>query len=142
MGQPDHKFWLIGNRLSAIIAVGVTGFLAAEEFRAIFSDPPRKFSWLFPLDSLPLPTWTAVALNVFFYLYMLWLGFWGCRKTQGKERIVVAGFCTGGLFGLAGPIRALASPRAVMAIQSIQAAGMSVAFVAALLILLRSPALE
>ena len=71
---------------------------------------------------------------------MLWLGYWGYRGTQGSERVVVGGLFTAALLGLLGSIRALGSPQAITAIRSVQALGMSVAFVAALLILLKSPA--
>jgi hypothetical protein len=138
MERREHKFQLIGNRFSAIIAVCLTGFLAARDLRAIFSAAPYKSGWLIPLDSLPLPIWALITLNLYFYMYMLWLGVWGCRGTQGSERVVVVGFFTSALFGLLGPIKTLASPHAITAIRSVQAVGMSVAFFAALLILLKS----
>lgn len=133
-------FQLIGNRFSAIIAVCLTGFLAAGALRAIFLDAPHKSGWLIPLDSLPLPIWAVITLNLYFYFSMLWLGGWGCRGTQGNERVLVAGFFTSALLGLLGPIKALASPHVITAIRSVQAVGMSVAFFAALRILLKSPA--
>jgi len=71
---------------------------------------------------------------------MLWLGYRGYSGTQGNERVVVGGFFTAALLGLLGPIGTLGSPQAITAIRSVQALGMSVAFFAALLILLKSPA--
>jgi len=71
---------------------------------------------------------------------MLWLGFWAYRRTQGNERVAVGGFFTAALLGLLGPIKALGSPHAITAIRSAQTAGMSIAFFAALRILLKSPA--
>ena len=140
MAQLEYKFQLIGNRFSAVIAVCLTGFLAASDLRAVFSGAPPKSGWLFPSDSFPLPIWAVITLNLFFYIYMLWLGFWGYRGTQGMERVVVGGFFSAALLGLLGPIKALGSSHAITAIRSAQAVGMSIAFFAALLILLNSPA--
>ncbi len=140
MERREHKFQLIGNRFTAIIAVCLTGFLAARDFRSAFSGAPHKSGWLIPLDSLPLPIWAIIIFNLLFYIYMLWLGFWSYRGTQGKERVVVGGFFSAALLGLLGPIKALGSPHAITAIRSAQAVGMSISFFAALLILLKSPA--
>ena len=68
------------------------------------------------------------------------MGYWVYRGTRGTERVVVGGFFTAALLGLLGPIRALGSPQTITAIRSAQAVGMSVAFFAALLVLLNSPA--
>jgi hypothetical protein len=68
------------------------------------------------------------------------LGYWCYRGTHGNERVVVGGFFTAALLGLLGSIKAVGSPHAITAIRSVQALGMSVAFFAALLILLKSPA--
>jgi len=140
MAQREYKFQLIGNRFNAVIAVCLTGFLAARDLRAVFSGPPHKSGWLIPLDSLTLPIWAVITLNLFFYIYMLWLGYWCYRRTQGNERVVVGGFFTAALLSLLGPIKVLGSPQAITAIRSVQALGMSVAFFAALLIFLKSPA--
>jgi hypothetical protein len=140
MDQQAHKFQLIGNRFSAVFAVCLTGFLASRDFRAVFSDSPHKAGWLIPLDSLPLPIRGVAAVNLVFYAYLFWLYFWFYRGVQGKERIVVAGFFTSGLVGLLGHIKALSSPHALAAIRVVQTVGMGVAFFAALVILLESPA--
>jgi hypothetical protein len=140
MAQREYKIQLIGNRFNAVIALCLTGFLAARDLRAIFSGTPHKFGWLIPLDSLPLPIWAVITLNLFFYICMLWLGYWGYRGTQGNERVVVGGFFTAALLGLFGSIKALDSPQAITAIRLVQALGMSVAFFAASLILFKSPA--
>src|SRR5215469_4492591 len=88
---------LIGNRSGALVAVCLTGYLAVMDFRAAFSHIPRKSRWLIPLDSLPLPIWAAVTINVAFYIYMLWLGVFFFRGGKGKERVVIAGFLTAAL---------------------------------------------
>jgi hypothetical protein len=94
-----------------------------------------------PLDFLPLPPWAVAAINLTFYIYLFWVGFWFYRRTSGKESIVVAGFFMSGLLGLLGRIEALASPRPIVAIRSIQSVCMTAAFLASLLILLKSPPL-
>jgi uncharacterized BrkB/YihY/UPF0761 family membrane protein len=126
MEPREHKFQLIGNRITAVIAVCLTGFLAARDLRAVFSGAPHKSGWLIPLDSLPLPTWAVIIFNLFFYIYMLWLSFWAYRGTRGNERVVVGGFFTAALLGLLGSIKALGSPHAITAIRSAQAVGMSI----------------
>jgi hypothetical protein len=85
MERPEHKFQLIPNRFIAITAVCLTGYLAASEVRTAFSGDTHKSGWLIPLDSSPLPIWAAIILNLCFYTYMLWLGFWGHRGTQGDD---------------------------------------------------------
>jgi len=142
MERREHKFQLIGNRLTAIIAVCLTGFLAARDFQAVFlgAGALHRSGWLFPLDSLPLPIWTIIVFNLILYIYMPWLAFCFYRGTQGNERILVGGFFSAVLLGILGPIKTLGSPRAVTAIRSVQGLGMSIAFCAALLILLKSPA--
>jgi hypothetical protein len=140
MDQQAHKFQLIGNRFSAVFAVCLTGFLASRDFRAMFSAAPHEAGWLMPLDFLPLPIWTVAILNIAFYVYLFWVAFWFYRGVQGKERMIVAGFFTSGLLGLLGRIKAMSSPHAVSAIRAVQTVGMGVAFFAALVILLESPA--
>jgi hypothetical protein len=140
MARREHKFQLISNRFSAIVAVCFTGFLAERDLRAVFLTAPRKSDWLIPLGSLWLPIWTVIALNLFFYIYFVWLGYWAYRGTQSNERVVVGGFFTATLLGLLGRIRVLSSPPAISAIRSVQALGISIAFFATVLILLRSPA--
>lgn len=140
MAQREHKFRLIGNRFNAVIAVCLTGFLAARDLRAVFSGVTHTSGWLFPLDSLPLPIWGVITLNVVFYIYMLWLAYWAYRATQGNERVVVGGFFTAALLSLLGRLKALGSPQIITTIRLVQALGMSVAFFAALLILVESPA--
>jgi hypothetical protein len=139
MEQEVQEFRLISNRIGAVVAVLLTGFLAEGNLRAVFSRAPHKPGWLISLDSPPLPVWANVVLNIVFYIYLVWAGVWFCRRTRGKEQVLVAGFFISALLGLLSPIRALASQNAVVVIRSIQAIGMTVATFAALLILLKSP---
>jgi hypothetical protein len=91
---------------------------------------------------LPLPAWSVAAINVLFYVYLIWAAIWFYRRVEGNERIVVAGFFMSGLIGFLGRIDALGSPSSIAAIRSIQSGCMTVAFVAAIAILLKSPAFE
>src|SRR6266700_4712796 len=141
MKQREHEFRLIGNRFSAILAVCLMGFLAERDIRGVFSKNPHTSGWLMPLDFLSLPAWGVAVINLAFYIYLFWAGIWFCLRTEGNERIVVAGFFTSGLLGLLGRIGAFASPHPMAAIRSLQSDCMTVAFVAAILILLKSPAL-
>jgi len=84
-----------------------------------------------------LPTWAGVAVDVAFYAYLLWLCVVFFRIAQGKERVLVAGWCPGILLG---PIEHLVSISTAAAIQYVQAVSIAVAFVAAVLILLEGPA--
>jgi hypothetical protein len=137
MDERKYRPQLIGNRLTAAIAVCLTGFLAVRDFRAVFSGTLPKPGWLIPFDSMPLPIWAMAIVNLAFYVYMLWLGVVFYRWAQGNERVVVAGFFAGTLLS---PIKALVSPPAVAVIRSVQAVGMTVAFLAATYIFLKSPA--
>jgi hypothetical protein len=137
----QRRFHLIRNRFSAVIAVCLTGLWASQDIRALFAAAPQRPSWLFPLDSLPLlPTWSVVALNLFFSVYLLWIMFWLVRGTEGWERVMVAGFSvSAGRIPLE-PIGALSFQPAITVIRAVGAAGMGTAFFAALIVLAESPA--
>ena len=79
-----------------------------------------------------LPKGARLVANAAFYGYLFWLCVVFLRRTHGKERVLVAGYCPGVLLA---PIQTLVSPFAAIAIQCIKATGIAVAFVAALLIL-------
>jgi len=137
----EHKFRLIGSRFTAIIACCLTGALTAEEIRVLFVGAPHKADWLIPLDSLPpLPVWSVVAVNLFFYAYLLWLAFWFFRATEDKERIVVVGFFLSASLVILNPIRALSSAPVVTAIRILRATGIGTAFCASLSTLVEGPA--
>ncbi|HYL68200.1 MAG TPA: hypothetical protein VEX69_03460 [Candidatus Limnocylindria bacterium] len=82
-----------------------------------------------------LPASAAVAVNIFFYAYLLWLGVVFYRTTQGKERVLVAGWF-GAMF--LGWTQNLVSMSAAGAIEWAKASCMLVAFLAAVDILLRT----
>jgi hypothetical protein len=136
MGQPEFKPRLIHNRREAVIALCLTGYVAALSFRDVLSHSQHKSHWLVDLHFM-LPTWAVAGVNLGFYAYLLWLGVVFYRIAQGKERVLVAGWFTGGFLGL---IQNLVSASAAAAIDYVQAIGMVVAFLAAVDIFLRMPA--
>ena len=137
MEQGKNKSGLINNRRSAAIALCLTGFIAAQSFRAAFSHAPSNRHWLLPLDFMSLPIWVIAIVNLAFYVYLLWVGVVLYRIARAKERIVIAGWFS--VF-LLSPVQNLASTRNAAAIQWVKAAGMGVAFLAATYILWKSPA--
>ena len=138
----EHKFQLIGNRFSAVLAVCIIGYLAWRDIRAVSSNIPPKRGWIMSFDFLPLPAWSVAAINVLFYFYLLWVAIWFYRRVEGSERIIVAGFFMSGLIGLLARIDALGSQQIIAAIRSLQSGCMTVAFVAAVVILLKSPVFD
>lgn len=127
---------LIRNRRDAAIAVCLTGFVAAQSFRAAFSRAPRNPQWLLPLDFISLPIWVVAVVNIAFYSYLVWVVAMFYRTAQREERVVVAGW-----FGviLLIPLQHLVSTPAAATIQFVKAAGMAVAFIAGAYILVKSP---
>jgi hypothetical protein len=132
MEERDNKLGLIRNRRTAVVSLVLTGFIAAMTFRAVFSHSSHPSGWLIPLDSL-LPAWAARAVNVAFFVYLLWVCIEFFRGALGQERILVAGWFLGILLS---PIQNLVLPSTAAAIQYVKAASIAVAFVAAVLILL------
>ena len=117
-----------------MVAVVLTGFLAALSFRDAFLRPVQHAQWLLPLAFM-LPNWAGRAVNIAFYGYLLWAGVLFFRFAQGKERIVVVAWF---LIIMLYPVEIFGSHRAAVAIKYVEAAAMAVAFFAALDILLRS----
>lgn len=136
MEQPEFKPRLIHKKRGAVIALCLTGYVAALSFRDVLSHSQHKSHWLVDLHFM-LPTWAVAAVNLGFYAYLLWLGVVFYRIAQGKERVLVAGWFTGFFLGL---IQNLVSASAAAAIDNVKAIGMVVAFLAAVDIFLRMPA--
>ena len=135
MKQQENKLGLIRNRRDAVIAVCLTGLIAAQSFRAAFSHAPRSPHWSLPLDFISLPIWVIAIVNVAFYLCLVWAVAMFYRIAQREERVVVAGWL--GVFLLI-PLQRLVSTPGAAAIQWVKAASMGLAFVAAAFILLKS----
>jgi hypothetical protein len=138
MEQPKYKPGLIHTKRDAVIALCLTGFVAAltvwnavsRSFRGVAYRSQHGLPWILDLRFM-LPTRAAVAVNVGFYIYLLYLGVAFYRMAQGKERILVAGWFVGIFLG---PVQLLASVSAAT-IDYLQSAGILVAFVAAVYIL-------
>ena len=142
MGQSDFKPRLIHSKRGAVIALCVTGYLAALTFRDVFSHSQPKHHWLLDFDWLvlwhiTLPAWAVVGVNLGFYACLLWGGVGLYRIAQGNERFLVVGVFGGIFLGL---IQLLVSASAATAIDFVQAIVTVVALFAAVDILLRMPA--
>ena len=136
MGQSEIKPRLIHTRRGAVIALCLTGYVAALSFRDVLSPAQYKFPWLIDLRFM-LPTWAVAGVNLGFCAYLVWIGVAFCRFAQGKECILVAAWLTCGFLGL---IKHLVTASAAAVIDYVQATGMLVAFFAAVDIFLRMPA--
>ena len=138
MEQPEFKSGLIHNRRDAVIALCLTGFVAAltvwdvvsRSFQGAVYPSQQKLPWLLDLRFM-LPPRAAVAVNVGLYAYLFYLGVVFYRMSQGKERVLVAGWFAGILLG---PVQILPSVSAAV-VDYAQSAGMVVAFIAAVYIL-------
>jgi hypothetical protein len=137
MKQPKYEPGLINSRRDAMIALCLTGLVAAlnvwavaHSFESVAHSSQHRLPWLLDLRFI-LPKRPAVAVNVGIYAYLLYLGIVFYRMARGKERILVAGW----FFGIfLGPLQILPSVSAA-AIDYLQTAGMLIAFVAAVSIL-------
>jgi hypothetical protein len=136
MEQQGYTPRLIRNRGTAVVGLILTGYIAVLTFRAAFSQSPHHSHWLLPLDSV-LPAWALWAVNVVFYGYLLCLCIAFSRAVRGKERVLIAGWVPGILLS---PVQSVVSISLAAAIQYFQAVSISVAFVAAVFILIEGPA--
>jgi hypothetical protein len=132
MSNQEYTSRLIRNRRIAVVGLILTGYIAVLTFRAAFSQSPLHSHWLLPLDSV-LPAWALWAVNVVFYGYLLWLCVTFSRAVRGKERVLIAGWVPGILLS---PIQSVVSISLAAAIQYVKAVSISVAFVAAMFILI------
>ena len=133
--EREYKPRLIGNRFTAVIGLVLTACVMALSFRTAFSQSAHHFRWLLPLDFL-LPPWGLWVANAAVYAYLLWqcaVFFWAL---QGKERVLFAGWMPSIFLS---PIQGWVSMSFAAAIQYVKAVSISVAFVAAVLILLAAP---
>ena len=122
----------IRTKTAAVVAVGVTGLVAAMTYRRVFFSSPHHYHTHWLVDwSFMLPRWTLLPLNLAFYVAMISICVGVFLGSQGKERTLVAGWCPGFLLS---PIR-MFFPLAVRAVDLLDAVGITVAFVSAVLIL-------
>lgn len=86
-----HPIRLLTNHTRTAVAVGLTTFVFALALRGGLHLGHTESGWLLPLD-LVLHGWLLIAVNVAFYGYLCWLGFWFIRGTEGRERLFLAGW--------------------------------------------------
>jgi hypothetical protein len=124
----SHPTRLLTTRVRTGVALGLTAFVFAL---TILHWGHTKSGWLFTAG-FALHGWLLMAVNVFFYGYVCWLGFWLIRGTAGPERLFMVGWFAGFLLS---PLHTL-GPQWAVAIKHIGAVGLAVALLAALSLLL------
>jgi hypothetical protein len=126
---------LIGSRFSAAIGVLLTGFVATQTLRAAFWRSPRHFHWLLPVNTF-LSARVTFAVNVVFYVWLLWIYIVFMRALHGKERVLVMGWVLSLLLSL---IQGLVPVLLAVLIQYVRVASITVAFFAAVAIFVEGP---
>jgi hypothetical protein len=133
MEQQEHGRRLIRSSFNAEVTVLATALVAALSVRSAFTRHHRYGAERgLPLSSM-LPEWGGVAVNLAFYVYLVWLCIAFFRRAQGKERVVVCGWL---LLILLTPIQHFLSPTAADTVQYLKAGSLVVAFVWAVLLLI------
>ncbi|MGA8489386.1 MAG: hypothetical protein WB711_03125 [Terriglobales bacterium] len=90
-----------------------------------------RSGWLFTTGFGLRGRW-LMAVNVFFYGYLCWLGFWFIRGSAGLEHIFLVGWFAGILLSPLGKLR----PQWAAGVMQISAAGLTVSLLASLSLLL------
>ena len=142
MEQSEIKPRLIHTKRGAVIALCLSGYLAALSVRDVLWHSQRQHHWLLDFDWLVLwhisvPAWIVAGVNLAFYAVLLWGGVLLYRIAQGKERVLVVGWAALLLLGL---IQFLISASAATEIDSLKAFMAAAAFLAAVDIFLKMPA--
>jgi hypothetical protein len=117
---------LLTTRLRTGLAFSLTAFALAL---TIVHWSHTKSGWLFTYG---WHGWLPIGLDVFFYCYLCWLGFWFIRGTVGPERLFMVGWFASILLS---PLEALRPQWAV--VKHIGTFGLAVALLAALSLLLK-----
>jgi hypothetical protein len=125
MTEPLHRR-LLTTRLRILVAMCVTALLLALAIRGLLSGHPRT-PWIIS-PSFLLQGWLLIAVNVFFYCFVCWLGFLFIRNTIGRERYFAVGWCLGFFLW---PLRLL-WPQVVVPVKLIGTFGLAAALLAAL----------
>jgi hypothetical protein len=123
---------LIESRPAAMVAFCVTSIVAARILWEVVHPVEHKSYWLLDMRWI-LADFAAVAVNMVFYAYLIWIGLLLCRGTQGNERVLAVGWF-GSLF--LGWIQILVSTAAAVDIEWLKAGCTLMAFAAAVDILL------
>jgi len=113
------------------VALGLTAFVFTTAIRGKPHPGQSHSGWLVPMDFF-LHGWPLISVNLFFYGWICWIGFWCIRGASGRECAFMVGWLTGIFLW---PIRML-RPEWALALKHISAFGLGVAFLAALALLL------
>jgi hypothetical protein len=126
-----HPARLLTTRQRTAAALSVTLFILFLAIRGGLHLGHTEGGWILPLDFV-LQGWPLIAANVAFYGYLCWLAFCFIRGSEGRERIFMAGwFVHLALY----PVEKL-WPQSSAAMQYVTVAGLAVAVLAAVSLLL------
>jgi hypothetical protein len=123
-----HPATLLTTRVRTAVALGLTAFVFAL---AVLHWGHTKSGWLLWLGFVP-QGWPQIAVNVVFYGYLCWLGFWFIRGTGGRERFFMVGWFVSILLSPLERVR----PQWAAAFEHIGTLGLAMALLAALSLLL------
>jgi hypothetical protein len=129
--QP-HTALLLTTRGRIAFALGLTTLVFVQDIRGLHRNHTEP-GWF--IGAPLLHGWPLVAVNVFIYGYICWLGFWFIRGTVGRERFFMAGWFAGVVLW---PIKML-RPGWALAVRYVGAFGLAVALLAAVALLLSPP---
>jgi len=91
MKRPVHNPGLIENKRVAIGVFCLTTLLILTDLRHGIATPKHGSYWLFDSRWF-LPPRVAMAVNLLFYVYLLWIGISFYRAAQGPELLIVVGW--------------------------------------------------
>ena len=124
-----HPTQLLTTRARIVVACALTAFYFAIKVVHL----GHRESWLFSAGVV-WHGWLPIALDVFFYSYVSWLGFCFIPGSKGPERLFLVGWFADILLS---PLETL-RPQWTLAISHIGAVGLAVALLAALSLLLKA----
>jgi hypothetical protein len=133
--------WVFATYRRTVVATVTTAFMFTVFVRGeLFPAPPKpgwlfraKPEWLFAGN--PLHGWSLVAVNFAFWAYLCWFGFWIIYRSEGRERLFLVGWFADILLW---PVRWL-EPRWAEPVRLIGTAGLALALLVALSVLLHPP---
>jgi hypothetical protein len=129
--QP-HTALLLTNRGRIAFALGLTTLVFVQDIRGLHRNHTEP-GWF--IGAPVLHSWPLIAVNVFIYGYICWLGFRFISGTVGRERFFMAGWFAGVALW---PIKML-RPEWAAAVRDISVFGIAVALLAAVALLLVPP---
>jgi hypothetical protein len=137
MGQPESKPRLIRTKRGAVIALCLTGYVAALSFRNVLLQSHHRPPFLIDSHFL-LPAWAETGISLAFYACLIWGGSAVFhRLAPREERVLVGGWMASFFLSL---IKFLVSAPTYAALDYLKAFAMLIALLAAVGILFRMPA--